>query len=483
MKQSLYNFLSLFHPRYPLALVYMAQQSEYKAGDFLRWFHRTTNFLRVEQRKKLVFTKKAVVFSFILVLATAGIYSLALWIALIDARLSGYLSAIVILAVTPLLVGYGTAVLLFVWQFIEVPIRSVIISLAKRQLLEHKGLRVGIAGSFGKTSMRETLRAILGEGKKVATPPGSYNTPLGLASFIRNLDGDEDVLVFELGEYYPGDVQKLCHMVRPDIGIVTGVNEAHLEKFKDINRTRATIFELADGIAGGTLYVNKENEGSRTEPRLETRKKTIFYGRNGVQGVSIENAETGLTGTSFTLRVSGEAVVCHSRLLGLHHLGPIAVAVHLGLQLGMTLAEIQKGIADTKPFEHRLEPKIGGDGVITLDDSYNGNPDGVRAVIAFLSVLKGCKRWYVTPGLVEMGERTEIVHKEIGHELSRAGIEKVVLVRNSVTPFIEKGLQEGGYRGEVIWFDKALDAFSALPNLTVSGDVVLLQNDWPDQYS
>ncbi|PIQ68990.1 MAG: hypothetical protein COV91_01185 [Candidatus Taylorbacteria bacterium CG11_big_fil_rev_8_21_14_0_20_46_11] len=483
MKQSLYNFLSLFHPRYPLALVYMAQQSEYKAGDFLRWFYRTTDFLRVEQRKKLVFTKKAIIFSILLVIATALLYLLAVWTALTGTLWSHYLYAVVIFGGTPFLVGYGTGALLFIWQFIEWPIRKGIVSLAKKQLLEHKGLRIGIAGSFGKTSMRETLRAVLGEGKKVAMPPGSHNTPLGLASFIRNLDGDEDVLVFELGEYYPGDVRKLCHMVRPDIGIITGVNEAHLEKFKDINRTRATIFELADGIAGGTLYVNKENEGSRTEPQLETRKKTFFYNRHGVPGVSIENAETGLTGTSFTLRVSGEAVTCHSRLLGLHHLGPIAVAVHLGLQLGMTPSEIQKGIGETKPFEHRLEPKIGGDGVITLDDSYNGNPDGVRAVIAFLSVLKGSRRWYVTPGLVEMGERTEIVHKEIGHELASAGIEKVVLVRNSVTSFIAQGLQEGGYRGDVVWFDKALDAFSALPNLTVKGDVVLLQNDWPDQYA
>ena len=93
------------------------------------------------------------------------------------------------------------------------------------------------------------------------------------------------------------------------------------------------------------------------------------------------------------------------------------------------------------------------------------------------------RRWYVTPGLVEMGDKKEEVHKEIGRKLAHAGIEKVILMRNSVTPFIKQGLQEERYGGEVIWFDKALDAFSALPNLTVKGDVVLIQNDWPDQYA
>ena len=82
-----------------------------------------------------------------------------------------------------------------------------------------------------------------------------------------------------------------------------------------------------------------------------------------------------------------------------------------------------------------------------------------------------------------MGERKEEVHKEIGRQLARAGIEKVVFIRDSVTPFIEEGLHEAGYKGEVLWFDRALDGLAALPNLTVKGDIVLLQNDWPDQYA
>ena len=120
--------------------------------------------------------------------------------------------------------------------------------------------------------------------------------------------------------------------------------------------------------------------------------------------------------------------------------------------------------------------------MVTLDDSYNGNPDGVKAVIEFLGSLKDHRRFYVTPGLVEMGGRTEQVHKEIGKRLAQAHIEKVVLIKNSVTPYLAQGLHEAHYDGEVVWFDDALSAFAALPHLTVKGDVVLLQNDWPDQY-
>jgi len=170
-----------------------------------------------------------------------------------------------------------------------------------------------------------------------------------------------------------------------------------------------------------------------------------------------------------------------SQLLGLHMVGAIAAAAHIGLSLGLTVAQIEAGIRNTKPFEHRLELR-NDSGVVTLDDSYNGNPDGVRAVIDFLASLPG-RRWYVTPGLVEMGGKAEAIHRDIGAQLVRAGIEKVVLMRNSVTPYIEAGLKDAGFKGELIWFDDAPAGYAALRQITASGDIVLMQNDWPDQYA
>ena len=172
-----------------------------------------------------------------------------------------------------------------------------------------------------------------------------------------------------------------------------------------------------------------------------------------------------------------------SGLLVLHQIGPLSAAADMAFLLGLTPEQIQKGVKKIKPFDHRLEPKMDSSGVITLDDSYNGNPDGAGAVIDFLASLKNHRRFYVTPGLVEMGFRIDVVHKEIGDKLAKAQIEKVILIKNSVTPYIERGLKEAGFKGEIRWFNDALSAFNALPSLTVKGDIVLLQNDWPDQYA
>ncbi len=503
------NFLTRYSLNYVRSLVYMLQASEYHVGDFLDWFWRTRDFLHVEERKTLVKTPKAVVFLCFGYTTLVVLYVCALWLLSTATAVWSYLVFFFAIVGVPFVLTYILAVFTVAVRFMQWPVERSIVASAKKKLKEHKGLKIAIAGSYGKTSMREILKTVLGRSKKVSAPPGSHNTPLGISSFVNGLQGDEEVLIFELGEYYPGDIRKLCDFVEPDRGVITGVNEAHLEKFKSIEQTQKTIFELANYLKGKTLYVNGENILAKnyatalTPPILKevpdraedlnpsarrlatpfTKGRINFYTRSGSGKWKVENATTNLQGTTFTL-VSGEQTIsAHSHLLGLHQVGPLVAAADIASTLGLTPTQIERGISETKPFAHRLEPKTDAHGVTTLDDSYNGNPDGVRAVIDFLASLHGSRRFYVTPGLVEMGPKKEEVHTEIGRELARAGIEKVVLLRNSVTPFIEKGLQEERYAGEIIWFAKALEAFSALSNLTVQGDVVLLQNDWPDQYA
>ena len=473
------NWLSRYNLRYPRSLVYMLQASEYNIRDYLAWYHKTKNFTRVERRKQFVRTAKSFL---LLVIAWTIFFSLigaAIFILWIDMGLLKYILPFLIVLFSPYILAYGIIIpLLVIRVIIQWPIERLIINKAKQKLKIHTAVKIGIAGSFGKTTMREILKTVLSEGKKVAAPPHSYNTLLGISQFVKTLKGDEEILVFELGEYYPGDVRKLCYLVQPSMGVITGVNEAHLQKFKSLERTVKTIYELADYLEEKPVYVNGENELARKN----ARSGHILYDRGRVENWKIENSKTDLTGTSFTLTKNGTRLELKSALLGLHQIGPLAASAEIALNLGLSFDQVRDGISKTMPFDHRLEPKTDNAGVITLDDSYNGNPDGVNAVIAFLASLKDCRKFYVTPGLVEMGLRTEEIHKQIGKQLAKASIEKVVLIKNSVTSFIEQGLKENGYTGEVIWFDDALAAFAALPLLTVKGDVVLLQNDWPDQY-
>lgn len=473
------QFLTRYHPRYVRSLVYMLQASEYDADDFLRWNARVRDFRRVEKRGRLKYTAKA------RVLAAFAWFAIAVVVLVIVVGISPtagdipHLVALIFFLFFPLMLPYLLASSTRLLNLLQTSPERLIIRRAARKLEGHPGYRIAIAGSYGKTSMREILRTVLGEGKRVASPGGSHNTPLAIARFIEGLKGDEEVLIFEFGEYYPGDVRQLAEMVRPQMGIITGVNEAHLDKFRTLEKARDTIFELADYIGDGPLYIN--GESGSVQARLRARNR--LYSREGLADLRVAAPETSLDGTSFTLERAPIRIKAQSKLLGLHQIGPLSAAAHVALLLKLDVNTVERGIAKTKPFAHRLERKDDAGGVVTLDDSYNGNPDGVRAAIEFLAGIEGRRRWYVTPGLVEMGAQSEEIHKEIGKQLAEAGIEKIVLIKNSVTPWIEKGLREAIYGGDVMWFDDALKCYEQLPYMTVLGDVVLLQNDWPDQYA
>ena len=488
-------FFSRYSITFVKSLVYMLQQSEYDTKEYLSWFKRTGNFNEVMRRKQLDMTSAAKGFlAFLgLEIAVGGIAVLMLgFSAASQGWFLGWIVGVIIIGLlVPYVLAYGLVAPLWLARIlIQRPRQKAQIARARSKLVDHPATKIAIAGSYGKTTMKETLAMVLGTAKKVAATPGNMNTPAGISRFVEELTGDEEILIFEMGEYYPGDIAVLCELVQPNLGIITGINEAHLSKFKSLDATVATIFELADYFQDkdqnlkNTLYTNGESHlAARGPADSRADAPALIYSRGGVGKWKVERAHTGLDGTSFNLKRGKEVIKVSSLLLGLHQVGPLAAAAAIAAWLGLSLTDIEAGLARTKPFEHRLQPAIDAGGVITIDDTYNGNPDGARVAIEFLASLEGRKRYYVTPGLVEMGYRTRDVHVAMGKQLAESGIEVVVLIETSVMPHIKAGLETAGFKGKLMTYPDEITALMALPKLTTEGDVVLLQNDWGDNYS
>ena len=491
MKRFLKKFLSQFHYRFARGIVYMLQSSEYHIGEYVTWLDRVENFATVEVRKKLVMTTKSKLLYFKMVgLIVIFVACAILGIVYAD-TLVEYVLFTLLLLCAPIISAYLIIIpVLFITYIIQKPLEWRMMSSARAKLAGHSGLKIAIAGSFGKTTMRNMLATVLGEGKRVATQEKNYNTLIGISRFIKSLKGDEEVIIFELGEYMPGDIAKMCRIIAPDMGIITGINEAHLQNFKSVTETAREIFSLTQFLNDKPIYVNAENELARNFASHINSAALHEYSRKGVAiahvwgaNFNVSSAETDLEGVRFTITCDDLPIKVESRLLGLHQIGPLSAVIKIAHGLGLTSEQIIAGVSKTSAFEHRLEPKFSPLGIITLDDSYNGNPDGVIAVIDFLSSLDGYRRFYVTPGLVELGSASERIHRAIGQKLARSGIENIVLIKNSATPDIEFGLHENKYAGKIITFESALQAFKSLEHLTTTGDVVLLQNDWSDQYA
>ena len=148
----------------------------------------------------------------------------------------------------------------------------------------------------------------------------------------------------------------------------------------------------------------------------------------------------------------------------------------------MTEGEITRGVAMIRPVPHRLEPFMASGNILVIDDSYNGNVDGAREAMRVLARFPERRKVYCTPGLVETGSAAHAVHEGLGMQL--AGIaDMVILIRNGATDSMRKGLEAAGFgTARILAFETSGEAHAALPGILRDGDVILFQNDWPDNY-
>lgn len=470
----LVRIVFLYTPKFTINLVYMLQSVEYNVRDFMAWMRRNPDLRFVQKRRSLVWTSKAV----ILVLLGWGIGAVALIVGIIAILQGLLLIGIVCILLCPvfqviiLVVGIKLGYVL-----VQQRQERKIISKASKILSSHPGVKIAIAGSYGKTTMKEILRTILDEGLHVAASHGNMNTPLGISRLANKLDGSEDVLIFEYGEERPGDVQALAKLTHPDIGIMTGISLAHLSSFKTIDRIADTIFELAAVPSVKRIYKNLD------DPELKKRSQTPNEHDYTVEGVGewrIETTAESFDGMDITATKDETVIKAHTALVGRHLCGPLVAAIAIADSLDVSPEKIQQGIERTKPFSHRMQPYALA-GALVIDDTYNGNPEGVKAGLRLLKQAEARRRIYVTPGLVEQGDQTVEVHVGIG-ELIADSADVVVLMKNSVTEHIKLGLERGQFAGKLIEIDDPLSFYSHLNTFVAKGDVVLMQNDWTDNY-
>lgn len=476
------GILSLFSFRFPANIVYMLQSTEYEVRPYLKWFWRTANFSTVAKRRTLHRTRSAKLL--LLALCLGIMLQLAAGILLIYlGALKGFTGG----------VEFGTATILsypIVWAhlitlpliagriFVVKPRQKKLIARSKTIFAHHPAVKIAVAGSYGKTSMKELLNTVLSEGKIVASTPGNKNVAISHAAFAARLDGKEEVLVIEYGEGRPGDVRQFAATTQPSIGVITGIAPAHLDEYETLDSAAKDIFSLADYLNNALVYVNQESP----DAQAYIKASHTAYSQQGCDGWAVSKVKVDFSGTTFMLSKDKRKINVRSKLLGRHQIGPLSAVAAIAAKIGLSAEQIEAGLAKTEAYEHRMQPRF-MHGAWIIDDTYNGNLEGIKAGISLLSELHGSRKTYVTPGLVNQGEDNEKIHQEIGRLIAEAHPHKVVLMKNSVTKYIRYGLENSGYSGEVVIEENPLGFYTNIDQYVAAGDIILMQNDWTDNYA
>ena len=281
----------------------------------------------------------------------------------------------------PILLPY----ILFVAYLINEPMEELIkrhyIRQAKTKLDNTDVLRIGITGSYGKTSVKEILRTILSQKYRVLATPASYNTPLGIAITVKSLDSTHDVFIAEMGARNKGDIKELALLVKPDYGVLTGINNQHLESFGTIENIKNTKFELfetlargaGDGVDGlndgqgrndgngrnGKGFFSSDNEGARElYERFGGEKYLAGIGGAENDLATATELSTSEQGTSFTLNIAGEEpVACNTVLLGKHSVSNICLAAAVAYKVGLTPEEIAQKLNKSGSYVYNMRYK------------------------------------------------------------------------------------------------------------------------------
>ena len=342
-------------------------------------------------------------------------------------------------------------------------------------------IKIVITGSYGKTTCKNILTAILSKEYKVIATERNYNTPLGLVKSVENIppagfsECEKPVtFIAEAGARRVGDVGKICSLVTPTYGIVTGVCAQHLDTFRNVERIKKAKQELADYIGkNGTVVFNGDNEYTLKMSEEFAGKGVVVGIKNGE--IKLKNLKISILGSSFDLCYSGGVIPIKTSLLGRHNALNIALSIALALEIGVSEESVMKAIGELEPVEHRLE-LINSGGISILDDSYNANEVGVMEALGLIATYSGRKVIYAQ-GVVECGNKKRIINRKIGREMGK--IANVIILSGENTSHLKRGIKESGYAGKIYEFSNITHAEREFKNILRQGDILYIQNDIP----
>lgn len=450
-------------------LLYILQLGNYEINNFLKFSYSHWPWYNLQKKGALRWTRKI----FFIYFSTLLLISLFIFFSLYVFKYWGVVMVILLVLFLPILLSVSC---LLITPF-DLITRNRMIKRARKILDKHRESLtiIGITGSYGKTSTKEILFAMLERKFRVIKFDGNINTDIGIAAAIiaRDIDLTEcDVLIVEMGAYRLGDIRKICRYVQPDYSILTGINEAHLEKFGTIDNTIRAKFELPEMTKKvSILNFNDKNVADNYE-KFKI-KNAIILKSDGVEIQAIEN----FGGLNFII----DGIVFQTRLLAKHNIDLILLCIEMAKLMGICVSDLVGVIRDIQYFKHRLEPINNPvSGVCVIDDSYNGNLKGFESGLEVLNRALG-RRIIITPGLVEQGSAMIDIHHGIGAMYINAGIDLVLLIKNKATKYIVEEMDKRNFRDYKV-YETTMAAHADLHNLLRTGDTILFQNDWSDNY-
>jgi UDP-N-acetylmuramoyl-tripeptide--D-alanyl-D-alanine ligase len=323
---------------------------------------------------------------------------------------------------------------------------SALQRLAAHWRARHDVRVVGVTGSVGKTTCKELIAAVLGTRWRVLKSPANLNTEIGLPLTLLELTPEHQRAVLEMAMYGPGEIDLLCRIAQPQMGVVTNVGPVHLERLGSMGAIAAAKEELVAALPPDGVAVLNGDDPMVAAMASSTKARVLLFGQSQechVRGGDL--ASRGLDGISFRVTYKGRHRQVEAHLPGRHHLYPALAAAAVALAQGMTLTEATTALREARP-ELRLRVLTTPNGATILDDSYNASPQSMLAALDLLAELPpgraGGRRIALLGEMRELGTAEEEGHREVGRRAA-ACADLILVVGKRARPLFEAARAAG----------------------------------------
>lgn len=303
---------------------------------------------------------------------------------------------------------------------------------------------VAVTGSVGKTTAKDMIASVLGSKFKVLKTEGNFNNNIGLPLTLLRLDRSYDICVLEMGMDRFGEIDYLGDIVKPEVGVITNVGDAHIERLGSRENICKAKCELLPHIRSNGLLVLNGDDELLGALRGKTPVKTVFCGVG--EGLEYRAEQTGGDGISHIhcrMMTPGMDREVKVPALGAHMIYPALIAAAIGEHFGLTADEIEEGILDFVPTRMRMNIITRGEGITILDDTYNANPQSMRAAISVLADSRSEWKVAVLGDMFELGPFAPALHTSVGEYLGKVGIDCLVAVGEMAAQIAEGARNTG----------------------------------------
>jgi UDP-N-acetylmuramoyl-tripeptide--D-alanyl-D-alanine ligase len=332
---------------------------------------------------------------------------------------------------------------------------------------------VCITGSNGKTSTKDLASAVLRERFQITRTEGNLNNHIGLPLTMLKLRSSDQIGVFEIGMNHPGEIAPLAALARPDVAVVTNVGVAHIEYMgsrEAIAKEKGALVEVLP--PSGTVVLNSDDDFSCSIASM-TKADAIYCGLGENANIRATDLTQDFSGMKFQLHAFGKVVAAQLPVPGIHMVRNALLAVGVGHAFGMSIEEAAAGLTNLQLTKGRLEQKVVR-GVQVLDDTYNANPDSMKAALLTLSQMStNGRRIAVLGRMGELGSESERGHRSVGQAASDLGLDCVVTVGDEAALIADEAWRGGV--AKVVKVKDQEEAIKALREYARAGDLILVK--------